>query len=687
MPRKKAAAKVAAPALPPLNGCSIAISGSIPGRTQAAIESDSIIPLGATLAKSVNAATTHLVTTDADYQKSSTKVKAAQSSDIPIVTFQWLEDCQAQNARLAESTYSLGSSSSGPFLPQSQPQANGSRKRAATQTPPDNDGDDSTAKSSKKAKQLTDDAGQEEKEAKVAEGQIAKSLDVRIPVDEGSERELANYEVYIDDDGVIYDASLNQTNAGNNNNKFYRVQVLRSVIGDYKTWTRWGRVGEYGQHKTLGNGTLPLAITEFESKFKAKSGLSWANRGDPPKTGKYAFIERSYEPDSEGEDEGIDTQVKVEDKEEKVEPESKLPMATQELMQLIFNQQYFAQTMQDLNYDAAKLPLGKLSKSTITRGFQALKDLSALLDDPGLAQSVHSTSYPQAMEHLSNLYYTLIPHDFGRNRPPVIRDQTMLKKEIELLESLGDMKDAALLMKTEEKKEEINKLDRQFRGLALDEMTPLDNGGREFLELKDYLMNTRGTTHNVNYQVMEIFRIERKGEFERFDTAHKGFQDRRLLWHGSRCTNFGGILSQGLRIAPPEAPVSGYMFGKGIYLADMSSKSANYCCSYISNGHALLLLCEAELGNPMQTLTGASYNAGDDAKAQGMMSTWGQGSTGPSKWKDAKCVHPALKGIKMPDTTVMPAATNIPNAYLQYNEYITYDVSQVRLRYLLRVRM
>ena len=28
-----------------------------------------------------------------------------------------------------------------------------------------------------------------------------------------------------------------------------------------------------------------------------------------------------------------------------------------------------------------------------------------------------------------------------------------------------------------------------------------------------------------------------------------------LLWHGSRMTNWVGILSQGLRIAPPEAPV------------------------------------------------------------------------------------------------------------------------------------
>ena len=36
-----------------------------------------------------------------------------------------------------------------------------------------------------------------------------------------------------------------------------------------------------------------------------------------------------------------------------------------------------------------------------------------------------------------------------------------------------------------------------------------------------------------------------------------------------------GILSKGLLIAPPEAPVTGYMFGKGIYFADMVTKR---CC-------------------------------------------------------------------------------------------------------------
>lgn len=49
----------------------------------------------------------------------------------------------------------------------------------------------------------------------------------------------------------------------------------------------------------------------------------------------------------------------------------------------------------------------------------------------------------------------------------------------------------------------------------------------------------------------------------------------------------------------------------------------------------------------MQVLTGASYGAAEDAKAKGMLSTWGQGSTGPSQWKDGECIHPSLKGIKV----------------------------------------
>lgn len=438
-------------------------------------------------------------------------------------------------------------------------------------------------------------------------------------------------------------------------------------------------MGERGQNALLGNGSLADAIKNFEKKFKDKSGLNWTSRLDPPKSGKYVFIEKSYEDDSENDD--GEQATSKEGGEELKEPESKLHPAVQDLMKLIFNGEYWSNNLKELNYDANKLPLGKLSKTTITRGFQALKDLSDLLDT--------ARTESASIANLSNLYYSLVPHDFGRYRPPVITSQAMLKKEIDLLESLSDMKDAQNILKDKKSQDEINQLDSQFQGLKMDEMTPLDPQSDEFGYLSSYLLGTKGTTHSVKYQIQQIFRIERQGESARFESSEymKIPSDRRLLWHGSRVTNFGGILSQGLRIAPPEAPVSGYMFGKGVYLADMSSKSANYCCPYLSGGTGLLLLCEAELGNPMQELTISSYNAGETAKKNGMHTTWGKGRMGPLHWQDAECIHPSLKGCKMPDTDHAVGNTNISNASLYYNEYICYDVAQIRLRYLFRVKM
>lgn len=42
---------------------------------------------------------------------------------------------------------------------------------------------------------------------------------------------------------------------------------------------------------------------------------------------------------------------------------------------------------------------------------------------------------------------------------------------------------------------------------------------------------------------------------------------------------------------------TGYMFGKGVYFADMVSKSANYCHTSQSDPVGLLLLAEVALGN------------------------------------------------------------------------------------------
>ncbi|ENH68847.1 Poly [ADP-ribose] polymerase 2 [Fusarium oxysporum f. sp. cubense race 1] len=731
-PRRRAAAN---PPADPLDGCAIAVSGKFDdvGHSHSSLEA-LIRKHGGSFTRSVTKATTHVVSTQDDFNSQSSKVTAAKDKGLPVVDPLWLIDIDSNGNKLSADDYTWDSASksngtakattNGKSKKRSPPAADDedeeeesqpkSKRARSTSVAPKSKAKPTAVKRSTKDKAPVEDESEEEEAPKtkakpkaaakkggkgkaavkdepeesleeekvVAEGQFIKKKDVAIPLDEHCT--LPTYQVYVDpDSGLIYDASLNQTNSSANNNKFYRIQVLKNPkSSDFKTWTRWGRVGEMGQKAILGNGTVDDAIRQFQKKFKDKSGLAWDNRTDNPKPGKYAFVERSYNPDSDDDEEEDDDKKAVkkeaDDDDDASPPECTLEKPVKELMELIFNQQYFQQAMTSLNYDANKLPLGKLSKTTITRGFQQLKDLAALIDDPALAASKWNMSMSAATEHLSNTYYSFIPHAFGRNRPPIIRDNTLLKREIELLESLSDMKDAAEIMKIDRKtRDTIHPLDRQFQGLGLEEMTPLDHKSSEFSHLKNYLNESRGSTHNMSYTVKDIFRIERQGEFKRFDDSE----------YSKISSNYGGILSQGLRIAPPEAPVSGYMFGKGIYLADMSSKSAGYCCSYNTGGEALLLLCEAELGDPIQKLTGASSNAGTDAKKQGMHSTWGQGRTGPSKWIDAGVVHESLKGIKMPDPDVKPGDTNVSGAGLYYNEYICYDVAQVKLRYLLRVKI
>jgi len=111
--------------------------------------------------------------------------------------------------------------------------------------------------------------------------------------------------------------------------------------------------------------------------------------------------------------------------------------------------------------------------------------------------------------------------------------------------------------------------------------------------ISKYLENSR---NGRRLKLMDCFKIDREGESGKYNPNK--LSNKKLLWHGSRFSNFVGILSQGLRIAPPEAPKTGYLFGKGVYLADLADKSAPYTCSNLSNNVGLFLLCEAALGNP-----------------------------------------------------------------------------------------
>ncbi|CBI36874.3 unnamed protein product, partial [Vitis vinifera] len=472
----------------------------------------------------------------------------------------------------------------------------------------------------------------------------------------------ANYHVLEQGDD-IYDAMLNQTNVGDNNNKFYVIQVLESDDGDkFMAYARWGRVGVKGQDKLQGPFTSrESAIHEFEQKFYAKTKNYWSNRKDfigHPKC--YTWLEMDYNDKEQKSDVQEKPNSTIQLRETKLEPR------IAKFISLICDVSMMKQQMMEIGYNADKLPLGKLSKSTISKGYDVLKRIADVI----------SQSNRKTLEQLSGEFYTVIPHDFGfkKMRDFVIDTPQKLKHKLEMVEALGEIEVATKLLKDDIGTQE-DPLHMHYQRLHC-EMIPLEVNSEEFSMIAKYMENTHAETHsNYTVDIVQIFRVSREGEVERF-RKFSSTKNRMLLWHGSRLTNWTGILSQGLRIAPPEAPATGYMFGKGVYFADMFSKSANYSYPSCAMTTGVLVLCEVALGDMAELLT-ANCNA--DKLPEGKLSTKGIGATAP----DPSEAQAFENGIVVP--LGKPKLRSDPKGGLLYNEYIVYNVDQIRMRYVVQV--
>lgn len=119
------------------------------------------------------------------------------------------------------------------------------------------------------------------------------------------------------------------------------------------------------------------------------------------------------------------------------------------------------------------------------------------------------------------------------------------------------------------------------------------------------------------------------------------------------------------------------MFGKGVYFADIASKSVQYCRTNASNGVGLMLLCNVALGDTNDLLS-ADYNASKLPK--GKSSTKGVGTSYPDPKSDI--VYEGKSKLATGKIISDPAKRRS----LFYNEFIVYDVNQVELRYLFKIK-
>ena len=476
------------------------------------------------------------------------------------------------------------------------------------------------------------------------------------------------------DDAHPYHASLSKTDFVSGKNSFYILQLIHDTSPKeagkhYLLFRKWGRVGD-----ALRTGTKCesfsskySAISQFKKIFLERAGYQWSEKatyeGKDPIAGHYTLL--SIQTMSSLAPAPADSAVIS-------EPVKKLEKPTEDLVRRLFDVSAINDSLVEMEIDVKKLPLGNITDAVIQRGLTTLQTIQTVVSD--MESKKKRKPLPEQQRKLvalNNQFYTYIPHAITkeemRSNKLLLDTSDKIGEKVQLLTDLGQIAVTAKLLS-----QSSNSPHTHYNMLKT-EMVVVPSSDPRFKMVEKYMKDTHGPTHRFKAKLRNLWCIEREGEHSEYTSKHKDNHNRMLLWHGSRFTNWVGILSKGLRIAPPEAPVTGYMFGKGIYFADMFSKSAQYATSFSGRGEGMLSLVEVALGK-----SGVRYRS-DYVKSlpSDELSIHAKGKYQPKGFTSDE------DGLKIPQQWAHSDDSQLGS--LLYNEYIVYTENQVRMKYLCQV--
>jgi hypothetical protein len=241
---------------------------------------------------------------------------------------------------------------------------------------------------------------------------------------------------------------------------------------------------------------------------------------------------------------------------------SNLPQSVQDLVCFIFDVKSMEQALVSFEIDLTKMPLGKLSRNQLNKSYTVLGELQTLIDNGATNKT--------AIIDASNRFYTLIPHNFNLAKPTILDKIELIQTKIAMIDNLLEIERAYSMLKEANEHENENSIDTHYKKLKCI-LQPVDRNSEEFQRIEQYMANTFAPNHKkYTLELKELFKTTREGEYEQFQ-KWQSLENHQLLWHASRKTNFVGILSQGLRIAPPEAPTVSHAIVFGIKLQIISN--------------------------------------------------------------------------------------------------------------------
>lgn len=475
---------------------------------------------------------------------------------------------------------------------------------------------------------------------------------------------------------------------GKDSCKYYHAAIVQSKKNqNYYVYFEWGRTGATNpQFQFIVCSSISEAEREFAKQLHDKNDKrgEWINHPSlgkilRAKSGKDCYLVRPLTTRTTGLPDARtirSSDVIVESKKTVVKKNSiNLDSKTHNLLK-------------DLNVGTIQYTKGAMTSNalpTVSAITEARDILSEATKRIGIiGDNLDNQVNDNELKHLTSILYGRIPKKKARNS----HASTWILSQNNILSWQQDLDAFEAALQATELGQEVETND-PYDGMPI-KMNWIDPASISGKYLHQWIPRSSRNVHHVgNIKILNLWQVERKGEpdllinlveniklpsvikerplhqtkrtdldnvkliekYEKTNTA--------LLWHGTRSVNVSGILRSGFRF-PKElkntgVSFAGAMFGEGTYFADDYKKSLGYTShrgSYwsgggggISNRGAFMFLADVLLGNPHVAPRSFGYT-------------------------------------KYPDGTHSIFGKAGVTSSLQNNEWIIFQKSQQRLRYL-----
>jgi ankyrin repeat protein/predicted DNA-binding WGR domain protein len=443
--------------------------------------------------------------------------------------------------------------------------------------------------------------------------------DLEFNVDPVAKLNKKTHKLIRNSNGNLYDVTLTKVNVTSSlygDYMFYKMQLIKDNSRNlYILWNRWGRIGTEGAFQRTPFSTQEEAEKEFKKIFKQKTGNDFENIDSFVKHPKKFMLIKFAKSLTKHKHilEDFDLKDPSLPKTELSKPLYDLigQFTSKAILYKLFSNNHLSDeilSLSILNKDLIKEALDALNSIRIAlEDIKQLKEERAKMNKTSKDYEDEKSKLAEIQSQLtekneiiiasSNKYYEIIPKNdkaFSIVRP--IQHENNLDNEVRLIKELTYVEAAVkIILGAHYRKTQIHPLDYCLKSLNTD-IWQLDKTSNEYKFLMTYISNTKSR----NVEINNIYGINRQEETM---SKYKELPNHVLLFHGSKTYNFMGILSQGLKIAPIEAPCTGYRFGKGIYFSDLFSKSYGYTGTNAwgnNNERCYMLMCEVALGKTFE---------------------------------------------------------------------------------------